>query len=153
MDAARQDDALRLRSLLALDAGAAQSGHDDATRSASTPKDAADWQQDADEERLSDEIESLWVNDGARGAREVRVKLSEAVLPGVWVSIRMHGGELLVELRCANEGTRDWLGASASRLALGLCDRLHQSIRVVVLDQDARQTACGLAHVESGKRL
>jgi hypothetical protein len=150
IDAALQSDALRLRSLLALDAGAAQYAHDDATRSSSTPEDADDWQEGADASRLGDEIERLWFNDGARGAREVRVKLSEAVLPGVWISIRMHAGELLVELRCANEGTRNWLGASASRLAADLRDRLHQSIRVVVLDRDARQTACGHAHVESG---
>jgi hypothetical protein len=156
VDAQRESDALRLRSLLALDAGAARSLHEDATRSACTPEQdfhACLGLEDEDGKRLGEEIERIWSNDGARGAREVRVKLCETLLPGVWLKIAMHAGELLVEMSSASAGTRHWLTRVASRLANDVCMRLRQSVRVVVLDPDAHQSGFALAHWNGDERL
>lgn len=146
-----QEDALRLRSILSIDTGRAQSLHDDATRSANTSEETPrEWAQSA-EEWLGHEIERLWVNDGAHGAREVRMKLSELVIPGTWVRISTHAGDLIVELSCANAGTCQWLCKAASRLAADVCKTLRRSVRVVVLDRDARQAAAARSCFDSGE--
>jgi hypothetical protein len=150
---AREEDALRLRSILSLGASLARSLHEDATRSASTPGETfRDWSEGA-EQWLGEEIERLWVHDGAHGAREVRLKLSETVIPGTWLRITEHAGDLLVELSSVSDGTCHWLCKAASRLAVDVSERLRRSVRVVVFDRDMHQVGVGHACYSDGETL
>lgn len=94
---------------------------------------------------IGQELERLWVSNGERGRREVRIRLAPAIIPGTWVRILTHGGELQVELGVASKGTRQWLCCASDMLAEDLAARLRCAVRVIVTDAagtEAGHAAC-----------
>lgn len=91
---------------------------------------------------LGQELERLWVCNGEGGRREVRIRLAPGLIPGTWVRILSHGGELQVELSVASDGTRHWLGCASDKLAEDLATRLRCAVRVTVTDATGTESAC-----------
>jgi hypothetical protein len=91
---------------------------------------------------LGQELERLWVCNGAGGRREVRIRLAPALIPGTWVRILSHGGVLQVELSVASDGTRHWLDSAADKLAEDLATRLRCAVRVIITDATGAESAC-----------
>jgi hypothetical protein len=114
--------------------------------------DAARGDADFDAAELGQEIERLWVNNGAGGLREVRLKLAPGIIPGVWVRILTYAGELRIEISAALLGTRQWLDSAADRLACHLGQRLCQSVRIVVMDPAGVESA-SVANEWKGERI
>ena len=78
------------------------------------------------------ELERLWVGNGNGGIREVRLRLTDALVPNTWVRIYNNGGELQIELSAALDGTRQWLDRSAMKLAEDIGSRLQCAVRITV---------------------
>lgn len=91
---------------------------------------------------LGQELERLWVCNGQGGLREVRIRLAPGLIPGTWVRILSHGGELQVELSVASDRTRQWLDCASDKLAEDLATRLRCAVRVVVTDATGAESAC-----------
>jgi hypothetical protein len=127
-DVARLQSILSNSTLMASDTGQPDRGW------LAGQNDAAHSGPEYDVAELGQEIEQLWVNNGAGGLREVRIKLAPGILPGAWVRILVSAGELRVEISAALAGTRQWLDSAADRLAHDLSQRLSQSVRIVVMN-------------------
>lgn len=100
---------------------------------------------------LGQELERLWVCNGQGGLREVRIRLAPGLIPGTWVRILSHGGELQVELSVASDRTRQWLDCASDKLAEDLATRLRCAVRVLVTDATGAESACA-AYEWKGER-
>jgi Type III secretion protein (HpaP) len=151
-DKERLNDALRLRAVLDVSRDMSHALYQDAAQAAPMPLPDGSQAQlpEDDSDRLGEEIERIWVNDGAHGLREVRIRLADAILPGTWIRISNQAGELLIEISAAHEGTRHWLGRVAPQLADDLCQRLRQSVRISVDGPDLPEPSGVLGPRENG---
>ncbi len=91
---------------------------------------------------LGQELERLWVCNGAGGLREVRLRLAPQLIPGTWVRILSHGGELRVELSAASDQTRNWLDRASEKLANELATRLRCAVCIVIKNAAGVESAC-----------
>ena len=101
---------------------------------------------------LGQELERLWVCDGQGGLREVRIRLAPGLVPGTWVRILRHGGELQVELSVASDRTRQWLACASDKLAEDLATRLRCAVRVVVTDATGMASASAACDWQGERR-
>ena len=87
----------------------------------------------AEPSEIGAELERLWVNSGVSGVREVRMKMSESLLPGTSVRIYEAAGLLQVELSVAAGATRQWLAAMLPLFTQDLGERLKRPVRATLL--------------------
>jgi hypothetical protein len=83
-------------------------------------------------DRIGEELESLWIGDGTRSRREVRLRLRRQVLPHTSVRLFEAAGRLQVDMTVGQEDIRIWLAGRLPALAESLGARLSRPLRLVV---------------------
>jgi hypothetical protein len=81
-------------------------------------------------------VSALYVDASAAGPREVRVVLSDSVLPMTSVAVAEESGRIAVRFHCGAQATRDRLCSWAPRLADELATRLARGVVLSVGYED-----------------
>lgn len=86
--------------------------------------------------QLEKMLSRLMVGEGTAGGKQVRMELSDDVLPGVTVAIQEVDGRLQVEFICSVPASRLRLEASVPQEAQPLAQRLGRDVLLRVLDDN-----------------
>lgn len=85
---------------------------------------------------LLNTVQQWYVSDARSTKRQVRMRISQDVLPGVTLSVSEDAGRVVVEFVCTVESSREWLSQCAERLAGALATRLNRETRMFVRRDD-----------------
>ncbi len=100
---------------------------------------------------LQEAIERILVSDGSTGGeREVRVRLSDDLLPGTELRIVQHEGRLEVAFVAVDPASLAWLVSQSESMARELARRLKRDVRVAVRDEEGDREGGDAATSDAG---